>query len=1242
MSISVVCSQGHKITANEKFAGKTVKCPKCGVGVEIPLPEEPDLDAVLTLLDAPSAPQALASDFDLPSGDAAWELTNHSPVDLAADPLAGDVGSSSVADVDLGSLDFPDLLAVPSLESPAPSALTPAKQTTPGKGTSPSPAKGVAPAKAPALGKVTSPAATADLQRSTATPMVILIMAGGGGVLVGSLFVALLGWMLLGGERKVAVASSSVATLPSRASVPPDKAPPTSAPPANSTPGSAAPAAAVAGTPPPAVTSPAAAVAPKSPLDLASLPVDSRIAAFRFAGPIWAAAYDERTGRLAVTHDDQGIVIYDVVGLLRGTAIGPVGILATDGVPTAVCCKRLGDGQRFVVAGKGSPRVTVYDAATLEKVGELMVPKATFIDFLGGSPNPDDPFVYYSTQRSDATTDHNLDSNAIGRIDLVKMQHAGRAGQVSIPGSHATRAEGYDIALSADGEVIYYRPDNDHTGISTWSKTPVSDGTTPLQMLYPGMERNSGITPDPFGQSLALGQQIVSRNGWRYVTFASFEPKAYFRKLPIAFGFAEGDLVFGSSNTYAGLLKVPLPDDWFPKDAARTNDLRFRPRQSESVATPFLAAFADDERGWAVVVFSQQLVIAALDKLQLPKEPSLIVTNRLPSTIYVGREYQVELDADAKKAKFEVVLRDTDPQGVATGWIKPLGAAPKAPAGPSIGLAASVNKQQNVLLLQSVELIAPLPLPVTVQVDDEPMKVIAVDTFRNAVTVERTQGVAHSVSAPVTLITGDAPAVSSMPVIAERTFRWTPSSDQIGFQTIHLSAKSGKLKRDWYWDVTVANPTLDLPYYVTGASTPQDNLCVVWGQSVQTPSNPQEISKTPIKYYVTVVNLAESKVVRQRELPVPLVSATWDATGIYACLNKMPKEDPRTAVPSQIIRMRPDNLEIEQQTTVPDHCGGLQVIAGKYLVAYSGWTGPMRFTVPDLKLPPQAIATTRELATAGRAANGWIWDGILWDESLKTPQLLVFPYLFGVAPNSHSSRFSMGQFGMMNVNLLGPYTSHLESETGGSARGMVSPALRSALSQIGFPNDRIPADLHSLTKQLVIVAGGKLSVLDDPKLFQQPERLRFEERQTAFVVEPGKPTTVRYSASGASQYHLVLLPTPPDAFYGDEFQTPWISMDSSDGQFSISIPLTEEVASKSLNGIFNQGGGNVTLAIAKAHAERLTPAFEMLTGRKPQGLPFPIYAFAIAETEGGLQKAALFHTYLVDMPWSALEKVVSN
>jgi hypothetical protein len=66
------------------------------------------------------------------------------------------------------------------------------------------------------------------------------------------------------------------------------------------------------------VTSPVTSLAVKAaPTDLQRIELDERLMGFDLPGLTWASAYDESSGHLAVTHDEYGVLIYDLDDLLQ-------------------------------------------------------------------------------------------------------------------------------------------------------------------------------------------------------------------------------------------------------------------------------------------------------------------------------------------------------------------------------------------------------------------------------------------------------------------------------------------------------------------------------------------------------------------------------------------------------------------------------------------------------------------------------------------------------------------------------------------------------------------------------------------------------------------------------------------------------------------------------------------------------------------------------------------------------------
>ena len=378
MTISVACPNGHKLKAKEKLAGKKLKCPKCGSVVVIPALEPKESDGV------PPSPEkdngGLPPLEELPSDDGMAPL--------------GDLPSEQ---------EFSALAEAPTTASlPVRRA---AKKNLPVVAGSHSHGKDSTAArliKAPSLSSGQPDQSTSE-KKSSGVPPLVLWGAGAGGLLVGLLLVLLVGWMIFGGddEPDVAVAENPPAAQPNgpqdtAADKPRPDAPPKEKP--------SAPVAKPKQEAEPTPTLKPDPVEEPKPdpgtlWDLVAVDCDRRMAAFQLPAPTWAAAYDGPTGRVAVTHDEQGILLYSVDDLLAGR-LSPAAEIATAAVPTAVCQKTMPGRRVWVVAEQDAAKVRVFDADSLQELGEVTLEDLVYVNFLTASPNPDDPFVYYVTQQN--------------------------------------------------------------------------------------------------------------------------------------------------------------------------------------------------------------------------------------------------------------------------------------------------------------------------------------------------------------------------------------------------------------------------------------------------------------------------------------------------------------------------------------------------------------------------------------------------------------------------------------------------------------------------------------------------------------------------------------------------------------------------------------------------------------------------------------------------------------------------
>ena len=181
----------------------------------------------------------------------------------------------------------------------------------------------------------------------------------------------------------------------------------------------------------------------------------------------------------------------------------------------------------------------------------MEVPNADFVGYLAGSLNPQDPFVYYSTQRSDQTRNKRqpFPSNVLGRINVATMEHGGQIGSTS----EASSFQANELVLSFGGELIYVGKSGGFR-VGKWTTTTGWDGRN-VQNVLPSEKATygNGCVPDPFGQMVAQGSFLYTPHLLGCFGKADYEPKAFFHTQPLAIGVSKNGLVIGSTNTFLPL-----------------------------------------------------------------------------------------------------------------------------------------------------------------------------------------------------------------------------------------------------------------------------------------------------------------------------------------------------------------------------------------------------------------------------------------------------------------------------------------------------------------------------------------------------------------------------------------------------------------------------------------------------------------------------------------------------------------
>lgn len=1249
MPISVVCPNGHKLSAQEKLAGKKVKCPKCQALIQIPprveeLETLPVLDDPFASTEQPGASQDSGSMGGLPSFDTqdfgnSNELPNSSSVPFGSnsqDPFYG------------------ELPAAPMQHNFAYQAPT-------------QPTKSV---------------------KDEKKNWPLLIGVGVGGLVAVLVVFGTVGFLLLRGSNKAASHASTPVTKSQEVGPSaPSNAEPTKEPVVSIDNGSTKE--------PPTITKPAAT-------DLRPIKLDERLTGFDLPGTTWSTAYDASSGHLLVTNDENGILAYDLDDLVEGKPVVKT-VIKTVGVPAAVCFKPLGDRRVFIVAGKGSNELQVIDADSLNQTGTVSIAKVSHVDFLTSSENPKDPYLYFSTRNNQDVKGYSY--APIGRINLDTAKEDGYTKEdyvdatISQDGSrvhvrhnsYGWEAEWPELLTKSAGDFsgrqsdsCYYLQDEVVLGNKVFNRfNGLQVGS--IKFLAGAKFKKHPITFGISGQGLVFGSSntwlqhdtIPLPEGWikRGQDQSSLaNENRDFRLRPSIYPFIQssfcsmkaddkrdlGLLVLGERIVIAPYSKSKVP---LEPDLRTSNALPASATVGEKLAIHLETADPN-------TVFEY---IPSLDGFE--RDSSVEVKPSRQSS---------EEKRSVKKSKVETQLPEETAKHAA-----------------KLTLNAAVNSTQKVLYMAKMDSIGSLRLPFTIQVGDEKMTVLGFDDLNECLTVERTNGTEHSVSSPVYALieqNSEIP-VESKPAIADgKTLEWTPTPGFVGRRNIHLRARSGSVTRDWFWEVDVRNFSPELPFKVVGIEVENGGTqAVVWGQSTvpiqqsnSAMSNATALAPKDQEYFVGVYDVDQRKLLRYEKIAKRITSATIHQGQIVVCVNT-PK--------LEFVRFDAETLKERGKALAPKLFNRLTVIGSKFLFAEAA-DGNHRFSFPSLEeLPKTQLQYNHKIA--GRLKDGWVWDGVVWDKEMTKPRLLLFAVHFE-SSNTHERQFvTSTQSGFTYSFTEGPSvcawlpaksisnslggqlylndypgsvsqeglglrlqswanssqrtldgsqptwsrTSITVEEANEILRSESMPTLnaRNFDTRSPFPSYLAQDDtyLHSATL-------GKLVSIPKKYLFNEKPLFRFEEKQDTFVLECGKTNKIRYSAPEAVSYEFRLWRYLPSNFQSE----PDIFLKSKDGNFELKWDDPQPFIRGALNLVNRfdpdenvrtfQSVESVSKAALNAYSKAITPAFKQLVGKNPKTVYVPVYVMVTAKHEDNIQTAGLVHAYLIEVPAKAMQTKISR
>jgi hypothetical protein len=566
----------------------------------------------------------------------------------------------------------------------------------------------------------------------------------------------------------------------------------------------------------PPVEVPVAPVAPEKPVPpplprLSRNDIAANVHTFQLPGRTWAFAYDEVTSRFAVTHDQAGILIFDL-DQAEKNQLEAIAKFPTPSLPMAVCLKAVDDKRWFVFASEKEHQLQIIDADTLELQTPVPVEPGPSIKAIVGSADPADTYVYYS----------HIDG--IHRLDLrTKVRQ-----KIEYKSAYNASQE---IVMSSDGMTIYFGTGSGGRGEIMRLR---ERGDTKWTMIGGWELPNSGEPlPIRLKDRMAIGRFVTSSETRAKFAELTYEPCLEFQNRPLLVGVRDRQtvqrmkvdqtrrpvksdeiqpaLVVASANDLRELQSIPLPIDWrYEHVKHRDPDPRNEWGTSHGLKFTMCESLADNRRNWGLICVSDYLLVIPMDQLPESTEPALSITSSIPRQVQVGQLVEIPMNATPAGATTEIVLDSNGMHSVYGygGKLRILGVKlDPAEEGKTLQLEADMLLKQKILYVRETSLVEKLPLPFQIRIDEEIMTVTSIDDFKGVLTVERTDPKVHRTSSPVYIINpADKSAVEvprDLAEIQDGVFRWTPSQKQVGDNVVRLRAKFGEYQHDWLWEFEV-------------------------------------------------------------------------------------------------------------------------------------------------------------------------------------------------------------------------------------------------------------------------------------------------------------------------------------------------------------------------------------------------------------------------------------------------------
>ena len=967
---------------------------------------------------------------------------------------------------------------------------------------------------------------------------VVYFGIGGGSFLACAIFAMIL-WMFLRRQPESPAVEPGIAAEQSEPVSPVDSPPP----------GIEEPAVAAAGPPESTSTSPDESdeSADSSPAPAKETDPLQPFLRVELESPAQAFAFDSELGCLAVIGAwSNAIGVLTREQLADGAQFEDIATVELQGTPVVATHKPLEDGGVFVIGQRQPDAIILIDPNSLASTATIELTSGAPIE-IAGSSNPLISTIYVATEAADG-------KQSMSRVDLKREATITEWGETNLR----------DFAVSFDGESVYCRVEGRGPGRGPLRPTTSSEFNWSEDPTHPYQEDDWRYLVGPRGRFVVSGTKVVSPDFRTEQPELGFEPSAFLSNQPWAAGIDDWDFVVGSINDGRVVRRFPLPEDWH--QVTRANE-RQQARSGRDSWLKLLGGdvFADGSHEQFVLCTSQRILVFPFDRLDLPDEPLLFLTDRQPDSVVVGGPQEFSLTRASADTSVE-----------------------------------------------------PVDLPSGAEIDGE-------------------------------------------------VIRWTPGADQIGSHEFVVRLTAGDLARETRWIVDVHHQTLPVTFLVRGVDVSSDEQrLVAWGHDWPTqPPSRQDIARgfVTAPWRLAVIELENMEVISEGPLDVVIGQAEFCDEEIVVT----------TDGPDgmRLLRVAAEDCRIVGETAAP--AGRIKCIADRVLAlrAYgetiqNQWK---YFTLPDLeprdptgKLPPIDFDPKSYVIEhdARRLSDGWLLDGVVWDEELSEPSLLIAPdglmhgvlsspphqttinceqllvgYLCSVPPGPLSHLMRSARPGDGNRDLL-PYSSHVPARIGfhhqrgdvffdllalGSEDRLQSIRLDDTSVAPNYPyRDRGDATWDTTPDRAIVARVGKTYVLPIDPI---PAPFRIEPRQSELELSVRAPTNLEYLAEDAVRFELHI---PSLSTRDDRFQ-----YESEDGRFRVEISDLNALSKAIWDRAAPNKPGESSTDDMAARMQQTGETYRKLTGRRARGVPVYVDAFVRATHENG-EVAVLKHAYVVVIP----------